>query len=146
MRQLTLQDDRALDWLEVPEPALEGPGQALVRPLAVAACDLDHSMVLGDAPIPRPIAMGHEFVAEVIEVGEDVTTPVGARVVVPFQISCGACEPCLRGRTGDCVTVAPLSTYGFGAFGSDNGGARSIALYAAGIAVALGSEQVDYVD
>jgi len=138
-------------------------------------------------------------------VGEDVTTPVGARVVVPFQISCGACEPCLRGRTGDCVTVAPLSTYGFGAFGSDNGGAlsdlvrvpfadhmlvpvpegvastavasasdnlpdawrtvapflaerpgarvlvlgggaRSIALYAAGIAVALGSEQVDYVD
>ena len=205
MRQLTLQDERSLEWLEVPEPEIEGPGQALVRPLAVAACDLDHDMVMGRAPLPRPIAMGHEFVAEVVEVGEEASTPVGARVVVPFQISCGACDFCLRGQTGDCTAVPPLSTYGFGAFGSDNGGAlsdlvrvpfadamlvpvpdgvesaavasasdnlpdawrtvapylaarpgarvlvlgggaRSISLYAAAMAVALGSEAVDYVD
>ena len=121
MRQLTLQEERGLEWLEVAEPEIEGAGQALVRPLAVAACDLDHEMVTGRAPLPRPIAMGHEFVAEVVEVGEEVATPVGARVVVPFQISCGACDFCLRGQTGDCTAVPPLSTYGFGAFGSDNG-------------------------
>src|SRR6185437_8846115 len=33
---------------------------------------------------------------------------------VPFQISCGECAPCLRGRTGNCASVAFMSTYGFG--------------------------------
>lgn len=36
------------------------------------------------------------------------------RVVVPFQISCGQCGPCLAGHTSNCVTVPRASTYGFG--------------------------------
>ena len=42
---------------------------------------------------------------------------VGDLVVVPFQISCGACGPCRRGRTGNCAAHPPLSTYGLGAIG-----------------------------
>jgi alcohol dehydrogenase len=51
----------------------------------------------------------------VVDAGDDVTslTP-GQLVSVPFQISCGTCGPCRRGRTGNCGEVAFMSTYGFG--------------------------------
>src|SRR5256885_11198488 len=102
MRQLTLTDGR-VDWLEVPEPRLEGPGEALVRPLAVALCDLDQPIVRGEAPVPGPVALGHELVAEVVEAGDEAGTATGDLVSVPFQISCGRCERCQRGQTGDCL-------------------------------------------
>ena len=126
MQQLTMTADRQVEWWDVPAPALQGPGEALVRPLAVALCDLDQPILRGDAPIPGPIAIGHEFVAEVTEVGDEVRAVApGDRVVVPFQISCGACVRCRRGQTGDCTSVAPRSMYGFGVFGGDWGGALS---------------------
>ena len=45
--------------------------------------------------------------------------------MVPFQISCGECERCLAGLTGDCRAVRPGSMYGFGAFGGEWGGLLS---------------------
>ena len=42
-------------------------GDALVRPIAVATCDLDIALLHGDAPLPGPFAFGHELVAEVVE-------------------------------------------------------------------------------
>ena len=126
MQQLTMTADRQVEWWDVPAPVLQGPGEALVRPLAVALCDLDQPILRGEAPIPGPIAIGHEFVAEVTEVGDEVRAVApGDRVVVPFQISCGACARCRRGQTGDCTSVAPRSMYGFGVFGGDWGGALS---------------------
>ena len=126
MQQLTMTADRQVEWWDVPAPVLQGPGEALVRPLAVALCDLDQPILRGEAPIPGPIAIGHEFVAEVTEVGDEVRAVApGDRVVVPFQISCGACARCRRGQTGDCTSVAPRAMYGFGAFGGDWGGALS---------------------
>jgi threonine dehydrogenase-like Zn-dependent dehydrogenase len=65
-----------------------------------------------------PIPFGHEFVAEVVQVGDDVCRrTVGEQVVVPFQISCGFCWHCRQGLSANCETVAPRSQYGFGAFG-----------------------------
>ena len=126
MRQLTKVGKGRVEWREVAEPELGGPGEALVRPLAVALCDLDHLMVQGEAPIPGEIALGHEQVGEIVAVGDDVADHrVGDLVVVPFQISCGACDFCRRGRTGDCAAVPPQSMYGFGMVGGDWGGALS---------------------
>ena len=71
-------ESRDLEWRDVPEPALESAGQALVRPLAVALCDLDQPIIRGQAPIPGPIALGHECVAEVVEVGDEVSGRVRA--------------------------------------------------------------------
>lgn len=116
---------RDVEWRDVPEPALESAGQALVRPLAVALCDLDQPMVRGEAPFPAPIAIGHEFVAEVVAAGDMAGVEPGARAVVPFQISCGECERCARGQTGDCLTVPRMSAFGFGQFGGHWGGALS---------------------
>lgn len=126
MRQLTFVEAGRVEWADVPEPALDGPRGALVRPLAVALCDLDQPIILGETPIPGPIALGHEFVAEVVETGEEVASVrAGDRVVVPFQVSCGECERCSRGLTANCTAVQRGSMYGFGAFGGDWGGALS---------------------
>ena len=112
-----------LAWQDVAEPDLHGSGEALVRPLAVATCDLDGPIARGETPLRGPIALGHECVATVLETGADVRSVArGDTVVVPFQISCGDCDRCRRGLTGSCERVAERSMYGFGAVGGDWGG------------------------
>jgi threonine dehydrogenase-like Zn-dependent dehydrogenase len=123
MRSLVLEDTRRVAWQEVPEPQRRHEREAIVRPLAVATCDLDQPMIFGQTPFQFPIHLGHECVAEVVE-GPEGFAP-GDRVVVPFQISCGTCERCRRGLTGNCATVPPLSMYGFGALGGEWGGMLS---------------------
>jgi alcohol dehydrogenase len=90
----------------------------------VATCDLDRPLMLGATPFPLPLQLGHECVAEVVMVGEDVrSVRIGDLVVVPFQISCGACGACRAGRSSNCETVPPASMYGFGLAGGLWGGA-----------------------
>ncbi len=125
MRQLTVVAESQVEWEDVPDPLLREANDAIVRPLAVALCDLDRPIVDGQAPFPRPIALGHEFVAEVVAAGDMTRIPVGTLAVVPFQISCGECAHCARGLTSDCQTVPPGSMFGFGGFGGDWGGGLS---------------------
>jgi alcohol dehydrogenase len=119
MRALTYTGPDALEWRDVPDPRIAGDGEAIVRPLAVATCDLDDLIVAGRSPFPAPFVLGHEAVAEVVDVGDAVTSVrPGDRVVVPFQINCGGCPACREGRTGNCDRVPAASTYGFG-YGAD---------------------------
>ena len=115
MQQLNYIGPGEVAWREVSIPKLDSDRAALVRPIAVATCDLDALIVTGESPFPGPFALGHECVAEVIDVGDGVHgIRPGQRVSVPFQISCGDCPACRRGRTGNCQTEGPMSTYGFG--------------------------------
>lgn len=126
MRQLTVVEGRHLEWRDVPAPCLASPESALVRPVAVATCDFDHLMVSGAMPLPVPIAIGHEFVADVVETGAAVTgVKAGDRVVVSFQISCGVCGMCRRGLTSSCERMPSLSCFGLGPLAGDWGGAMS---------------------
>jgi threonine dehydrogenase-like Zn-dependent dehydrogenase len=119
MRALTYTGPSTLEWRETAAPRVAGDGEAVVRPLAVATCDLDAMIVRGRSPFPAPFVLGHEGVAEVVEAGDGVrSVRPGDRVVVPFQISCGACADCVAGRTGHCTTVPFAATYGFG-FGEE---------------------------
>lgn len=121
MRQLLFEKAGVVRWTETAEPDLEGPGgpdSAIVRPIAVAMCDLDVGALRGTYPLPGPYPLGHEGVGEVLAIGDRVSTvKVGDRVIVPFQISCGSCSSCKRGRTGNCGSHPPLSTYGLGTMG-----------------------------
>ena len=127
MRQLTFVEKGKLEWRDGPDPRLEGDGQALVRPLALATCDIDTAFVQGRAPVGGAFAFGHECVGEVMDVGDSVATvKPGDLVSVPFQVSCGECEACRAGRTGNCDSVPRLSMYGlpvgpqtYGGFASD---------------------------
>ena len=74
--------------------------------------------------MPPGHAVGHEGIAEVVEVGDAVRdVRVGDRVVVPFQISCGQCRECRRGVTGSCGSVPLMAMYGMAPIaGLDGGG------------------------
>jgi threonine dehydrogenase-like Zn-dependent dehydrogenase len=113
MRQLTFIEAGKLEWQDVPDPQLEGDGEALVRVVAVATCDLDKVIVRGLAPVAGPFPVGHEGVAEVVEVGDSVEAfKPGDLVSVPFQVACGECVTCRRGHTGNCERVDRMSMYG----------------------------------
>jgi threonine dehydrogenase-like Zn-dependent dehydrogenase len=127
VRELNFIEKGKLEWREAKEPELQGDGEALVRPLAVATCDLDRLLVMGLAPAEEPFPFGHECVAEVSDVGDGVKGfAPGDRVSVPFQISCGECETCRRGHTGNCERVERMAMYGlpmgtnYGGFLSDS--------------------------
>ncbi|MGH2923921.1 MAG: zinc-dependent alcohol dehydrogenase, partial [Solirubrobacterales bacterium] len=126
-RELTFIEPGRLEWRDADDPALEGDGEALVRPLAVATCDLDLLLVRGLVPAEAPFPFGHECVAEVTDVGDAVDgVEPGDVVTVPFQVSCGECERCLRGHTGNCERVELMAMYGlpmgtnYGGFLSDS--------------------------
>jgi alcohol dehydrogenase len=126
MRQLTFVGAKRLEWHDVPAPELATPLEALVAPIAVTTCDLDRSLIKGRVPFPGPIALGHEFCAVVTDVGDSVREVApGDRVVVPAQISCGACDRCRSGRTAFCRAVPPNSMYGLGEVTGNFGGAFS---------------------
>jgi alcohol dehydrogenase len=126
MRELTFVKPKVLEWHDVPAPGLDGPRQAIVAPVAATTCDLDRSLIKGRAPYEGPIALGHEFVARVVDVGDAVREVVpGDTVAVPAQISCGDCDRCRSGSTAFCRAVAPNSMYGLGAVTGGFGGAFS---------------------
>jgi threonine dehydrogenase-like Zn-dependent dehydrogenase len=127
MRQLTFEEAGRYDWREVPDPEITAPQQALVRPLMVACCDLDVAVCHGRLPLPPGYAVGHEGLAEVVAVGDDVSgVQVGDRVVVPFQINCGTCPECRRGVTGSCGSLPLMACYGMAPIaGLDGGGFMS---------------------
>jgi alcohol dehydrogenase len=126
MRALMASPGGKLDWRAVASPRPARPLEAVVHPIAVSTCDLDCPLVLGKTRLLLPLHLGHECVAEVLSVGSAVSTvKPGDRVIVPFQINCGACEACRSGRTGSCAGVPPVSMYGFGFGGGHWGGAFS---------------------
>lgn len=125
MRALTFVEAGRVTWQEAPDPEPADARGAVVRPLAVARCDLDPIMA-GFGIFPGPYAVGHETVAEVVAVGGDVgERRVGERVLVPFQVSCGGCRECRDGRFAACSTYRARAgaAFGFGEAGGGHGGA-----------------------
>lgn len=128
MRQLTFLAPKHFEWRDVPSPKLQHDRDAIVRPLAVARCDLDLYIATGVVPFPGPFAFGHEMVGEVVEAGKLANVVPGQRVVVPFQISCGSCTSCRRGFTASCESVPPYAAFGLGGGRVEYGGALSDAI------------------
>lgn len=152
MQQLVFVKRNTFEWHPLPRVSLLDPTDALVRPFAVARCDLDGAFVgsrvgtklraaalahfadprilkdFGPHPFQGPFAYGHECVAEIVEVGASVNNlAVGDAVVVPFQVSCGTCPSCRRKLTSHCERdrVGAFSAFGFGEAGGAWGGAMS---------------------
>jgi threonine dehydrogenase-like Zn-dependent dehydrogenase len=126
VKQLEFLGKGKLEWRDAPDPKLEGDREAVLRPVALSTCDIDVAFVQGRFPA-EPFAFGHECVAEVTDVGDAVgTVEPGDLVSIPFQVSCGECDACREGRTGNCDSVPRLSSFGlpigkarYGGFASD---------------------------
>src|SRR4051812_33982372 len=105
MQALWLTEYRKLTLTVAERPKL-GSTDVLIR---VAACGICGSDVHGyDGSSGRrvpPIIMGHEAAGVVAEIGSAVDRAnVGDRVTFDSTISCGQCEPCLRGAVNLCTS------------------------------------------
>ena len=100
---------RNVEVRDVPEPAILNEHDAIVRITSTAICGSDLHLYNGLVPtMQKGDVLGHEFMGEVVEVGDRVRTlNVGDRVVVPFPISCGACSQCRSGLTSACENSNP---------------------------------------
>jgi threonine dehydrogenase-like Zn-dependent dehydrogenase len=81
---------------DVPDPKILNDRDAIVRITSTAICGSDLHLYNGFIPTMRKgDILGHEFMGEVVEIGPEVRNlNPGDRVVVPFTISCGACNSC----------------------------------------------------
>ncbi|HEY5320113.1 MAG TPA: 2,3-butanediol dehydrogenase [Galbitalea sp.] len=118
MRAAVFHGDHDIRVEEVEAPSSPGVGDVLVRPYWCGICGTDlHEYAMGPIVIPAhphplngstlPQILGHEFSAEVVEVGAGVTgVSVGQRVSVMPLLYCGTCYYCRRGLNHLCVSMA----------------------------------------
>lgn len=111
---------------EVAAPGALAAGEVRVRPAFVGICGTDlHEYAEGPIVIPTtphplngsmvPQILGHEFSAEVLEVGPGVTrVKVGDRCAVNPMFSCGVCTFCQRGEAQVCPFFCSLGLSGPG--------------------------------
>jgi len=103
--------ERRFDVIEHPEPSMSAPGDVKMRMLDVGICGTDKEIVsfqYGQPPDGSPyLVIGHESLAQVIEVGENVTrVKPGDLAVATVRRPCGiaSCIACRQGRQDFCYT------------------------------------------
>lgn len=91
-------------WVDVPDPSISDPEDAILRVDAVTICGTDLHILKGDVPSVQPgRILGHEAVGTIVEVGPGVRDrQVGDRVLASCISSCGRCSYCRSGRYGRC--------------------------------------------
>jgi threonine 3-dehydrogenase len=108
-------------WVEdVPVPRI-GPGDVLIRVLRTGVCGTDLHIYGWDswaqANVTVPLVIGHEFVGEVTEAGDDVTDlQVGDLVSGEGHLVCGRCRNCMAGRRVQCARTMGVGVNHPGAF------------------------------
>jgi threonine dehydrogenase-like Zn-dependent dehydrogenase len=100
---------RDLRVIDVPDPKVINPRDAVIRVTSTAICGSDLHLYNGYIPAMEPgDILGHEFMGEVVEVGSAVKNlKVGDRVVNPFPIACGNCLLCKEELYSLCENSNP---------------------------------------
>lgn len=85
-------------------PEIKHPQDAIVKVTMSSICTSDLHIIKGFVPrANEDIVLGHEFVGEVVEVGEGVKRlHAGDRVSANCETFCGECYFCQRGFVNNC--------------------------------------------
>ena len=108
-------------WLEdIPQPEV-GINDVLIEVDRTGICGTDLHIYEWDAwaqdTIPTPMAVGHEFVGRVVEVGSNVADFHPGEVVSgEGHVVCGRCRNCLAGRRHLCAHTQGVGVNRPGAF------------------------------
>lgn len=108
-------------WMQdisVPEV---GHNDVLIKVSRTAICGTDIHIFKWDewakATIPVPMAVGHEFSGEIVDMGVEVRGfKVGDRVSAEGHITCGHCRNCRAGRRHLCMNAIGVGVNRPGAF------------------------------
>src|SRR5215475_6159561 len=102
---------KRIDLLDIPEPQRKGATEVLLRLREVGLCGTDREISSFEYGSPPPgsdhLILGHESLAEVVDVGRDVRNlRPGDLVVAMVRRPCShpECRPCRAGRSDFCTT------------------------------------------
>ena len=109
-----------LELRQVPVPT-PGPGEVLIKIHKTAICGTDvHIYQWNDwaqHTIPIGLTAGHEYVGEIVEVGDGVQGfKIGDLVSGEGHITCGKCRNCLEGHKENCKDAKGVGVNRNGAF------------------------------
>ncbi|MGB6008795.1 L-threonine 3-dehydrogenase [Castellaniella sp.] len=109
-----------LEMVDVPKPAM-GHNDILIRIRKTAICGTDIHIWKWDEwaarTIPVPMHVGHEYVGEIVEIGQEVQGfKIGDRVSGEGHITCGHCRNCRAGRRHLCRNTQGVGVNRPGAF------------------------------
>jgi len=108
-------------WMtDVPEPEV-GHNDLLIKIRKTAICGTDVHIYNWDEwsqkTIPVPMVVGHEYVGEVVGIGQEVKGfKIGDRVSGEGHITCGHCRNCRGGRTHLCRNTTGVGVNRAGCF------------------------------
>ena len=103
MRAVTFQAPGEVQVDEVQEPELLAADDAIVRVQASGICGSDLHIYHGRVQIEPGFVIGHEYVGELVGVGDEVTrVEVGDRVLGTYGTACGDCFFCRREEFHKC--------------------------------------------
>lgn len=102
------EDEGRLVVREVPAPMVRTPQDVLVKVEVCGVCGTDLRF-LAVPPIihaKKGVILGHEYIGEVVEVGQSVSQfQPGDRVAVIPDVPCGHCRFCAEGRPNLCENI-----------------------------------------
>ena len=112
--------ERGIWMQDIPQPEV-GHNDVLIKVNQTAICGTDIHIFKWDdwaqATIPVPLAVGHEFCGEIVEMGIEVRGfSVGDRVSAEGHITCGICRNCRAGRRHLCMNTVGVGVNRPGAF------------------------------
>lgn len=108
-------------WMEDVEAPQVGHNDVLIKVHRTAICGTDiHIYQWNDwakNTIPVPLAIGHEFSGEVVDLGVEARgLEIGDRVSAEGHITCGVCRNCRAGRRHLCMNTSGVGVNRAGAF------------------------------
>ncbi len=108
-----------LSLKDVDVPQVRAPDDVLLAVRAVGICGTDMHIlsVPPGHPASPGVILGHEYTAEVLQIGERVNhvTPTD-RVVIDPSVWCGSCPYCQRGLTNLCDRMEGIGVFRNGGF------------------------------
>ena len=108
---------RQLELQEVPVSEIENRDDVLLKVEACGICGSDVAILAGVHPVVLNTIIGHEFVARVEAVGEDVIhVKPGDLVATAPNLNCGVCPYCRLGMTNQCENWTCLGVHINGGF------------------------------
>jgi len=108
-------------WMQDIDKPEVGHNDVLIKVNQTAICGTDIHIFKWDDwaqdTIPVPLAVGHEFCGEIVEMGIEVRGfSVGDRVSAEGHITCGVCRNCRAGRRHLCMNTVGVGVNRPGAF------------------------------
>lgn len=135
---------------ELPDPT-PGHGEVVMKVRACGVCGSDthcyehdaEGYIIFSGPTRLPCVVGHEYTAEVVEVGPDVRNlRRGDLVAAEGMLYCGVCEACRMGRFNQCPELDMVGFSSSGAYAPWISAKERFLWKLDGLAERLGSAQL----